>query len=219
MLITAVDDGVRLTVQDGVDAASWSGGGVDHNGPGTAFALVLEPACVTVAHGTHPLPARSYAVLPDPARIEGGRGLLITDHAYLGLFQIGGPIESHGRLRYIDGCSDTVLVPPPVRGDPCLNLLHVPAETTQSDHEHPSARIGLVLAGRGSCVVDHTCSEPMFPGAVFVLAAHTTHRFETGPGDELLLMAWHPDSESGPTDDDHPMLNRTLRPGLTARVR
>jgi quercetin dioxygenase-like cupin family protein len=219
LVLTEAHDGVRLAVQEGVEVLSWSGGGVDLDGSGTAFVMVLEPSCVTVPYGAYPLPARSYAVLPDRAHVEGGCGVVITDRSHRGLFQIGGPAESRGRLRYIDGCSDTVLVAPVVRGNPCLNLLHVPADTVQSDHEHPSARIGLVLAGEGWCVLDHERRALMLPGSVFVLPAHATHRFETGPGDELLVMAWHPDSDSGPTDDDHPMLNRTLRPGLSAQVR
>jgi hypothetical protein len=35
----------------------------------------------------------------------------------------------------------------------------------------------------------------------------------------LLVMAWHPDSDSGPSHDDHPMLNRTLRVESPERVR
>jgi hypothetical protein len=31
--------------------------------------------------------------------------------------------------------------------------------------------------------------------------------------ESLDILAWHPDSDVGPTDEDHPMLNHTLRTG------
>ncbi len=209
----------RREVGDGIDARAWAGERLEHCEPGTAFLLVSEDACLTTPHGVYPLPARSFAVLPDPARVEAGSGVMVTHRTHRGLFHVGGPVEATGRLRYIDGCSDTVLVAPVVHGDPCLNLLHLPSDTVQTDHQHPSARVGLVVAGRGSCVVDRTRREPLQPGSAFVLPASVCHRFETEPEAGLLVMAWHPDSTSGPTDDDHPMLNRTLRPGSSARVR
>ena len=130
---------------------------------------------------------------------------------------VGGPVESVGRLRYIDGCSDTLLVAPVVWGDPCLNYLHLPQGVVQTDHHHPSLRAGIVLRGNGTCVMDGR-AVPLTPGVVFMLEPGTTHRFESGSV-PLEIVAWHPDSDFGPTDDDHPMLNRTLRPGSDLRVR
>ena len=75
----------------------------------------------------------------------GSAGLVISCPGYTGLFHLGGPLEREGRLRYIDGCSDTLLVSPPRRGDPCLNHLHGPPGTRQSPHTHPSARVGVRL--------------------------------------------------------------------------
>jgi hypothetical protein len=215
----AVRDRLDLALTHHARAASWSAGGFEHDGSDTAFLLVFDRARLTVDHGTHSLPPRSYAVVTEPARVDGGCGVAISVDGYRGLFQVGGPVESTGRLRYLDGCSDTVLVPPVVRGDPCLNLLHVPPETSQPDHHHPSIRVGLVVDGVGTCVLRHGKRAVMRPGSVFVLRANAAHRFETGPRNYLLLMAWHPDSDTGPTDDDHPMLNRTLRPGTELRVR
>jgi hypothetical protein len=60
---------------------------------------------------------------------------------------------------------------------------------------------------------------PMRRGSVFVLAPFAAHHFETDTNEELLVMAWHPDSDSGPSHDDHPMLNRTLRVESPERVR
>ena len=46
----------------------------------------------------------------------------VEDHTAPAVF--GGPVEPKGRLRYIDGCSDTVLASPPRLGDP-LSLIHI----------------------------------------------------------------------------------------------
>jgi quercetin dioxygenase-like cupin family protein len=189
-----------------------------HDGVGTMFVVTFESAVVEVENRRYVLPARSYAVLPNESQVHGGRGIAIIDRSHSGLFIVGGPVEETGRLRYINGCSDTLLVAPVVRGDPCLNLLHIPRGVVQTDHEHPSLRLGLVLGGSGRCVTDGEQGDPLVPGSAFVLPPRIVHRFETSE-DELLLVAWHPDSDSGPSDDDHPMLNRTLLPGGRERVR
>jgi quercetin dioxygenase-like cupin family protein len=200
----------RWSVADAIDVACWVDA-YEHPAGATAFVLVAERAIVTVAHGAYPLARGSYAVLPDAAHIEGGSGVVITTAHHRGFFMVGGPVEAGGRLRYIDGCTDSVLVAPIRRGDPCVNLLHLPPGTTQSDHIHPSVRVGLIVAGQGRCVLSGGDEvEALEPHTIFVLAPNTVHRFETDPHDGLLLMAWHPDSDIGPTDDDHPMLNRTL---------
>lgn len=199
-----------------VEVGPLVGGGLDHDGVGTMFIVTLDAAAAHVAAGVFPIPAAGYAVLPAAASVHGGHGVAIVDRSHRGLFVVGGPIEATGRLAYIDGCRDTVLVSPVVRGDPCLNLLHLPPGTIQSDHDHPSARVGLVVSGRGTCILGGSRAD-LAPGVVFFLPAGVTHRFETDKAD-LRLVAWHPDSDVGPTDDDHPMLNRTFRPGTNERV-
>ena len=101
------------------------------------------------------LRAGMFFVMPGACRLAapGGRGLVISRMGYRGLRQVGGPIEKGGRLRYIDGCTDTLLVCPPRLGEPCLNHLHIPPHTAQSEHTHPSERIGVILRGRGECRV------------------------------------------------------------------
>jgi quercetin dioxygenase-like cupin family protein len=194
-------------------------GRVDHLGDGTMFVVGLGRLQVEVDGGeVFPVPRAGYAVLASAATVRGHGAMWIRHEEHHGLFSVGGPVESTGRLRYIDGCSDTVLVAPVVRGDPCLNLLHLPAGTVQSDHDHPSLRVGLVLGGAGVCVLADQERADLQRGTVFVLPPATTHRFETDTSD-LLIVAWHPDSDVGPTEDDHPMLNRTLRPGSQERVR
>lgn len=156
------------------------------------------------------LNAGMFFVLPDGGVARGGSGLVIAWASYQGLRQIGGPLEATGRLRYIDGCSDTLLVCPPRLGDPCLNHLHIPPRTDQTPHTHPSMRIGVILRGTGECRTPDG-SYPLEPGMGWYIPTGCLHSFFTQ--DEALdVIAWHPDSDFGPRDDDHPMINRTQIP-------
>ena len=156
------------------------------------------------------LNAGMFFVLPDGGVARGGSGLVIAWAGYQGLRQIGGPLEATGRLRYIDGCSDTLLVCPPRLGDPCLNHLHIPPRTDQTPHTHPSMRIGVILRGTGECRTPDG-SYLLEPGMGWYIPTGCLHSFFTQ--DEALdVIAWHPDSDFGPRDDDHPMINRTQIP-------
>ncbi len=165
------------------------------------------------------LAAGMWFVVPGPAVLEpaplgaaapgegGARAVVISVSGWTGLFALGGPVEPTGRLTYIDGCTDTVLAAPPRRGDPCLNLLVVPPHTDQTTHHHPSFRAGIVAAGRGRC--DFTGGHhPLAVGAGWYIPPGVDHSFHTGD-DPLAVVAFHPDSDTGPTDEDHPMRNRT----------
>jgi hypothetical protein len=182
----------------------------------THFGYVLdgEGVALTLDDGRrYPLYAGTTFCVPGAGSIEGaGRVQVLTRIGYRGAFVLGGRVEPWGRLRYIDGCTDTVLVPPVKLGDPCLNALYFPAGTRQTQHTHPSLRAGVVVGGRGVCETpsgDHALS----PGKIFFLPPETWHAFHTGDeatdGAALTVLAFHPDSDFGPTDDDHPMLNRT----------
>jgi mannose-6-phosphate isomerase-like protein (cupin superfamily) len=176
-----------------------------------------------VAHGTgqlviddrtYPLYPHTYFCVPGAARVEGACELqLITRFGYQGVFTLGGPVEPWGRLRYIDGCTDSLLVPPVRLGDPCYNALYFPPRTRQTSHTHPSPRAGVVIHGSGVCKTP-TGDHALTPGKLFLLPPDTWHAFWTS--DEavegrsaLTVLAFHPDSDHGPTDEDHPMLNRT----------
>lgn len=204
-----LEDGVAHLVE-GVLVRAWSGA-VDLAG-GTVVACVARDTRAHMDGDVFTLRSGMWLVAPDGVRLAGGCGLAIVVPGWRGLRQLGGPIEASGRLRYIDGCTDTLLVGPPRRGEPCLNHLHIPAGTLQSAHTHPSVRIGIIARGAGTCVTDggrHALS----PGLGWVITTGTRHAFHTT--DEALdVLAWHPDSDVGPTDEDHPMLNRTL---LSAR--
>jgi len=149
-----------------------------------------------------------FFVAPGAAKIAGGSGLIVSRLAYKGLFQIGGPIESTGRLVYIDGCSDTLLVCPPRLGEPCLNHLHLPPGTSQSQHTHPSERVGIILRGSGECRTPEG-TFALHPGMAWRIPTGCLHSFYTFD-DSMDVLAWHPDSDFGPTDDNHPMKNRTF---------
>jgi quercetin dioxygenase-like cupin family protein len=148
---------------------------------------------------------------------SGGLGMVSSAHDYVGFNLFGGPLEEKGRLRYIDGCTDTLLVPPVRKGDACLNHLHFPPDIVQTPHTHPSVRSGIVYRGRGECVVPSSGEPvPLVPGYAFVIDTEAVHSFNTT--DETMdIIAFHPDSDTGMTDDDHPMVNRTLVDGISAR--
>jgi quercetin dioxygenase-like cupin family protein len=149
-----------------------------------------------------------YFSIPGPARITGLIGFACIRHDYRSLLTVGGPIESRGRLKYIDGCSDSVLIAPPLRGDPCVNFLYAPPGTLQTTHTHPSVRVGLIIKGEGWCHWGDGEVEELRAGSVFILPTGKSHHFETREG-ELHIVVYHPDSDFGPTHDNHPMVNRT----------
>jgi len=126
-------------------------------------------------------------------------------------YETVGIIESSGRLRYIDGCWDSVLVAPPRRGDACLNALWVPPGVHQTMHTHPSTRAGILVRAQGQCDT-HDDAHPLHDGAIFFLPKNGWHKFRTdlAPGQGIALVAFHPDSDTGPSDEEHPMLNRTM---------
>ncbi len=152
--------------------------------------------------------AGTFFCIPGRAelRVEQGMVVVIERFGFRGILSAG-RIEAEGRLSYIDGCSDTVLVMPPRLGDPVLNHLHFPAAIDQTQHKHPSIRLGVVARGSGVAHGpgwEHRLEE----GCVFMLSAHETHSFRT-TSSTMDVIAYHPDSDWGPTDAVHPMLNRT----------
>lgn len=144
----------------------------------------------------------------------------------------GGPIESTGRLKYIDGCTDSLLIPPVKLGDPCLNHLHFPSGIVQTQHTHPSHRIGIIAKGNGECVTPFGKLD-LTEGMIFVIKEYDDtgefvegldgnmypagqHSFNTY-GSSMDVIAFHPDSDFGPTDVEHPMINRTIVNGVSAK--
>jgi hypothetical protein len=170
------------------------------------------------------IPAGFYFSLPGHAVLipQGGAGLqgvLISRPGYDGFLQIG-RIEERGRLRYIDGCTDSLLIAPIRMGDPCLNLLYFPPGIDQTMHTHPSDRIGMILSGAGQCITNDADGSspvvtPLSAGMLFCIHTGGHHKFRT-LGGPMRVLAYHPDSDFGPTDLDHPMINRTMVNGVSA---
>jgi hypothetical protein len=151
----------------------------------------------------------SYSTGKNREIIQGvhAEGIVIQRFGFRGQTMVGGPIEEKGRLCYIDGCSDSMLVYPPRMGDPVLNHLHFPIGIAQTFHTHPSIRAGFVARGCGYAELS-TGKVPLEQGEAFVLEEHELHRFVTEDS-SMDIIAYHPDSDWGPTDQNHPMLNRT----------
>ncbi len=182
---------------------------------GTHFGYVHKGAAtLEAASGTFTLRRGMYFAAPGACRIGGGQGIVISRTGYRGMFVVGGPVEPRGRLRYIDGCTDSLLIPPQMLGDPCLNALYFPARVSQTEHTHPSARVGMIVSGAGECRTPES-TFALAPGLVFIIVAGGRHSFTTADK-ELVVVAYHPDSDFGPTHQAHPMINRTLVRGVPA---
>jgi hypothetical protein len=185
-------------------------------GNGSAVVLPITPTHVVAFLGiSAQLFPGCFAVVPAGSSIMGGKGIAINTLAYRGLTQFGGPIEARGRLKYIDGCSDSLLVCPALYGEACLNHLHIPAEINQSQHVHPSDRIGIIIGGSGECRTP-VATHKLLPGMFWRIPTGGVHSFHTGADESLEVFAWHPDSEFGPRHEDHPMLTRTIVDGSPA---
>ncbi|MBE9138340.1 cupin domain-containing protein [Nodosilinea sp. LEGE 07088] len=157
-----------------------------------------------------------YFCLPEAGQLKGhnASGLVITCPTYRGMFSLGGPLESAGRLAYINGGTSSLLLPPVIVGDPCLNAMYFPAGVEQTLHTHPSDRLGLVIAGAGIVETPETTAG-VGPGDIFWISAGQLHRFCTAEH-PLTIVVFHPDSEGGFTHRDNPMLRRTLVDGVSA---
>ena len=180
------------------------------------FGFVVDgPAVLTCESGAFRLQSGMYFSANNAVTIQGGRGIVMERHGHQAYFLMGGPVESKGRLKYIDGCTDSLLLSPVKMGDPCLNLLYFPPGIDQTSHTHPSDRIGCVFSGRGECETPEGII-PLEPGVIFRIPAEGQHKFRTFDS-EMRVVAYHPDSDFGPADQDHPMINRTMVDGVSAK--
>lgn len=156
----------------------------------------------------------TFLCCPTEISVEAnGLVVVIARLGFRGLTSMG-RIEEDGRLTYMNGCSSTILVAPPRLGDPILNYMRFPAGTVQAEHTHPSIRFGIVargsgLARGGNASGDERWEITLNPGAVFLVASHERHAFSTAKGQTMEVVSFHPDSDWGPQDHQHPMLTRT----------
>lgn len=197
--------------------SAWQDGCLELEEDATHFGYVNAGECVlSCDSGRFELRPGMFFSIPGRATVSGAEGIAISRHGYHGFFQVGGPVEEKGRLKYMDGCTDSLLVAPVMFGDPCLNLLYFPPGVTQTPHTHPSERIGIVASGRGVCVTPQG-EIPLVPGSAFVIHREGLHSFNTRE-QPMRIIAYHPDSDFGPTHEDHPMLNRTIVNGKRAAL-
>ena len=196
--------------------SAWKTGTLELRNDGTHFGFVHQGfATLEVPAGKFSLAQGMYFAAPSECRVSGhGEGLVITRIGYGGVFVLGGPIEAQGRLRYINGCTDSLLIPPQMLGDPCLNALYFPAQVSQTEHTHPSIRMGIIAYGSGECRTPDSV-HPLVPGLPFIIRANGRHAFKT-TSQEMIVIAFHPDSDFGPTHEKHPMINRTVIAGVPA---
>jgi hypothetical protein len=181
----------------------------------TTYGVTVSAGSLQTGFGDFELLPGMYFCFTGPGRINSDSAIAIERRGFVGLNMVGGPVEKSGRLAYIDGCTDTLLIGPPVLGDPCFNLLHFPKHIDQTMHTHPSLRCGITISGKG--VARFPDGEvPLEPGMCWFLETSGHHAFYTTDS-ELLVTAWHPDSDTGPNRDDHPMLNRTIVDGVSAK--
>ncbi len=193
----------------------WNQKTLEFGANGTHFGYVSEgEAFLQTASGNFTLKEKMFFAVPNDLQITGGKGVIMTRIGYKGVFSIGGAIENEGRLRYIDGCRDTLLIPPLLKGDPCLNALYFPKSIKQTPHTHPSVRVGIIAKGSGKCVTPNGIFA-LETGKSFIIAPEAIHSFNTYEN-EMVVIAYHPDSDFGATHEDHPMVNRTMIAGVSA---
>lgn len=190
------------------------------------FAATLKDGSYYSHSGLHSLGGCYKAIVIEVYNEKG----MYAKQGFKAVTTAGGPIESKGRLKYIDGCTDSLLIAPVKKGDPCLNHLHFPIAITQTAHTHPSHRIGIVAKGEGLCVTPFG-KLPLTKGMIFVIKEYNgvdkaigidgqeyeagTHCFFTYEN-SMDVIAFHPDSDFGPEDENHPMINRTIVGGVSA---
>ena len=179
---SAMGDGFIATLEGGTLRAirGFAGDEMDLPSGQTHYGLLsegwLEAECMGVDLR---IPEGFYFSIPGPSCLRmrsDCEGIVVSKPDHDGFLTMG-RIEFQGRLKYINGCNDSLLIPPIKMGDPCLNLLFFPPSTDQTMHTHPSDRIGLILSGRGECVSEDergTVVTPLVPGMMFCI--HTGGR-------------------------------------------
>lgn len=194
---------------DDIAVQAFSRGSLRIETPGSVFFTVLYGRPVVNGYGARPgMYGCAPRILTFDAPWESCRVMAVTAKRFLSIFSFGGPLEPEGRLRYIDGCTDTTLIAPWRLGDPCLNYLYFPPNTLQTAHTHPSHRVGAIYDGYGSCLTEDG-ETPMCKGDIFIIPADTVHWFRTTDS-AMRISVFHPDSEFGPTDELHQMREATV---------
>lgn len=198
---------------------TWNDGTLNLSTNGTHFGYVWKGKTIlnSPRSGVFTLKPGMYFSLPGSGTLLGdGQGIVITRLGYQGVFSIGGPVEPSGRLRYIDGSSDNLLIPPALKGDPCLNALYFSPGIKQTMHLHDSIRVGMIVSGQGECITPNKIIY-LESGQVFVIPTNSMHSFQT-TDKVMVVIVYHPDSNYGPTHENHPMILKTIVNGKSASL-
>ncbi len=196
----------------------WQGNSIEFPAGGTTFGYIYQGTSLLFRQTdgeSYPVHSGMYFCLPGGGKLEGdSSGIAIAFLNYQGIFSLGGPIEPTGRLAYINGGTNSLLIAPVRGGDPCLNVLYFPSGIDQTLHSHPSYRIGMVVMGRGKLDNLQTVLA-LEPGTIFQIPADSLHKFQTIESN-LIVVVFHPDSDTGLAHWDNPMLKRTIVNGVSA---
>lgn len=212
------------TIDQGCDLVSarlrvWHGNALNLPDDGTHVGYVYDGHPLLLRHGLgddYRLHPGMYFCLPGAGKVDGehSSGFVITHRYEQGVFSLGGPIGSIGRFAYINGGTNSLLIPPVQRGAPCLNAMYFPPQVDQTLHTHPSDRVGIIVAGGGT-LENQEMVLPLAPGMMFLIPADSVHKFRTVEH-PLTAVVFHPDSDTGFTHQDNPMLKRTIVNGVSA---
>jgi mannose-6-phosphate isomerase-like protein (cupin superfamily) len=220
MAIEVVDVGANINQdypQDHYVLQTWSDREVVLNDLGTHFGYVFTGRSqLKQTDSTYPLSAGMYFALPNTGVIAGNNssGFVITCGGFQHTFTLGGPVQSWGKFAYIDGGKTDILLPPMQQGDPGLYGLHFPPGVDQTMHDHESDRVVLVVSGTGCCLTPNQRCD-FIPGMVLRIPRGEKHKFMTTDRG-LSMVIFHPDSEMGFSDTNHPMLIQTYVDGVSA---
>lgn len=184
---------------------------------GSAFGYVAEGE---LEYNNITIPSGFYFTIPNinGAILKGGHRIILwVKIGYNSFLKFGKWESDKGRLKYIDGCTDSVLINPIKKGDPCLNTLYMPEGVNQTMHTHPSLRSGFIIKGGAKCETPEGVFD-LKSNDIFILKKDAHHKFRSDFGENILmkLIAYHPDSDFGAEDEIHPMINRTIVNGVSA---
>lgn len=103
-------------------------------------------------------------------------------------------INMQTHLPYVDGCSSSNLLPPLRPGDPCVQLLRIPAGCSEQRHHiHTTPRVVRVVGGRGKMyegIGDRVTQRDLTPGATVLIDAMEPHHF-TAEDEDLVVVPIH----------------------------
>ena len=139
-------------------------------------------------------------------------------------------LPSSVRTKYIDWCKQCSILQNTKKWLPNMNMLFFPKNINQTQHTHPSQRIGIIKEGHGECITAEDII-PLIKGNLFMIMTDPNsktpiteenkytkswvHSFRTTDS-EMTVIAGHGDSSTWPTDEHNAILNNTMINGAWA---